>query len=190
VAPGKPLKLADFPATKDGDLARKICQAWAGLRGQYYSRMKSDTRSQLSQWFSGPDWTAVHADSLRLTADRAYVHLGASLGVAMAGSAVSAKTRRSTGPARQATRPLRPRQQQRPRPLPGTSPEARPATVAMSQRAGSNRLNAPLRRFPPPRRHCPPATSRDTRDTRGTTPSLRHSRTLCGPGSRRLAPDG
>jgi len=92
VAPGKPLKLADFPATKDGDLARKICQAWAGLRGEYYSRVKSDTRSQLSQWFSGPDWTAVHADSLQLTADRAYIHLGASLGVAMAGTAASAKT--------------------------------------------------------------------------------------------------
>jgi len=67
----KPLKLADFPATKDGDLARKICQAWAGLRGQYYSRVKSDTSSQLSQWFSGPDWTTVHADGLQLTADRA-----------------------------------------------------------------------------------------------------------------------
>ena len=91
-APGKPLKLADFPATKDGDLARKICQAWAGLRGQYYSRVKSDTSSQLSQWFSGPDWTTVHADGLQLTADRAYIHLGASLGVAMAGSAASAKT--------------------------------------------------------------------------------------------------
>jgi hypothetical protein len=87
-----PLKLADFPATKDGDLARKICQAWAGLRGQYYSRVKSDTRGQLSQWFSGPDWTAVHADGLQLTADRAYLRLGASLGVAMAGSAASAKT--------------------------------------------------------------------------------------------------
>ena len=87
-----PLKLADFPATRDGDLARKICQAWAGLRGQYYSRVKSGTRSQLSQWFSGPDWTAVHADGLQLTADRAYIHLGASLGVAMAGSAASART--------------------------------------------------------------------------------------------------
>ena len=87
-----PLKLADFPATRDGDLARKICQAWAGLRGQYYSRVKSDTRSQLSQWFSGPDWTTVHADGLQLTADRAYIHLGASLGVAMAGSAASART--------------------------------------------------------------------------------------------------
>ena len=91
-APGQPLKLADFPVTKDGDLARKICQAWAGLRGQYYSRVKSDTSSQLSQWFSGPDWTTVHADGLQLTADRAYIHLGASLGVAMAGSAASAKT--------------------------------------------------------------------------------------------------
>ena len=87
-----PLKLADFPATKDGDLARKICQAWSGLRGQYYSRVKSDTSSQLSQWFGGPDWTTVHADGLQLTADRAYIHLGASLGMAMAGTAASAKT--------------------------------------------------------------------------------------------------
>jgi len=91
-AAATPLKLADFPATKDGDLARKICQAWAGLRGQYYSRVKSDTRSQLSQWFSGPDWTTIHADGLQLTADRAYIHLDASLGVAMAGTAASAKT--------------------------------------------------------------------------------------------------
>jgi hypothetical protein len=91
-APTAPLKLADFPATKDGDLARKICQAWAGLRGQYYSRVRSDTHSQLSQWFSGPDWTTIHAAGLQLTADRAYIHLGASLGVAMAGSAASAKT--------------------------------------------------------------------------------------------------
>jgi hypothetical protein len=91
-AAAAPLKLADFPATKDGDLARKICQAWSGLRGQYYSRVKSDTRSQLSQWFSGPDWTTIHADGLQLTADRAYIHLGASLGVAMAGTTASAKT--------------------------------------------------------------------------------------------------
>jgi hypothetical protein len=87
-----PLKLANFPATKDGDLARTICQAWAELRGQYYSRVKSDSPSQLSQWFSGPDWTTVHADGLQLTADRAYSHLGASLGVATAGRAASAKT--------------------------------------------------------------------------------------------------
>jgi hypothetical protein len=37
-ASAAPLKLADFPATKDGDLARKICQAWAGLRGQRQDR--------------------------------------------------------------------------------------------------------------------------------------------------------
>jgi len=91
-AAAAPLKLAHFPATKDGDLAQKICQAWSGLRGQYYSRVKSDTRSQPSQWFSGPDWTTIHADGLQLTADRAYIHLGASLGVAMAGTAASAKT--------------------------------------------------------------------------------------------------
>jgi len=70
----------------------------------------------------------------------------------------------------------RPRQQQRPRqprPPPRTSPGARPATVAMSQRAGHIRVNAALRRFPPRRRRCPPA-SRDTwgdpgePETRGT----------------------
>jgi hypothetical protein len=48
--------------------------------------------SQLSQWFTGPDWTTVHAGSLQLTADGAYSHLGASLGVAMAGKVASAKT--------------------------------------------------------------------------------------------------
>lgn len=91
-APTAPLKLADFPATKDGDLARKVCQAWGGLRAQYYSRVKSDTSSQLSQWFSGSDWTTIHASSLQLTADRAYIHLGAALAQAMAGSVASAKT--------------------------------------------------------------------------------------------------
>jgi hypothetical protein len=34
----------------------------------------------------------------------------------------------------------------------------------MSQRDGGNRVNVALRRFPPRRRHSPPATSRDTRD--------------------------
>jgi hypothetical protein len=87
-----PLKLASFPSTKDGDLARTICQAWSGLRGEYYSRVRTDTPSQLSQWFTGPDWTTVHAGSLQLTADGAYSHLGASLGVAMAGKVASAKT--------------------------------------------------------------------------------------------------
>jgi hypothetical protein len=91
-ASAAPLKLAHFPATKDGDLARQICQAWSGLRGEYYGRVKSDTPSQLSQWFAGPDWTAIHADGLQIGADPAYSHLGASLGVAMAGKVASAKT--------------------------------------------------------------------------------------------------
>jgi len=91
-ASAAPLKLAHFAATKDGDLARQICQAWSGLRGEYYGRVKSDTPSQLTQWFAGPDWTAIRADGLQIGDDPAYSHLGASLGVAMAGKVASAKT--------------------------------------------------------------------------------------------------
>jgi hypothetical protein len=87
-----PLKLADFPSSQDGDLARTICQAWSSLRGEYYSRVKTDTRSQLSQWFAGADWTAIRAETLQLGADPAYSHLNAALGVAMAGKVASAKT--------------------------------------------------------------------------------------------------
>jgi hypothetical protein len=45
-----------------------------------------------SQWFAGPDWTSIHADSLQLGADPAYSHLNASRGVAMAGMVASAQT--------------------------------------------------------------------------------------------------
>ncbi|MGD0240103.1 MAG: hypothetical protein ABSB59_07225 [Streptosporangiaceae bacterium] len=89
---GAPLKLAHFPATKDGDLARTICQTWSSLRGEYYSRIKADTASQLSQWFTGPDWTTVHADAFQLEADTAYIQLGAAVTQAVAGSVASAKT--------------------------------------------------------------------------------------------------
>jgi len=91
-ASAAPLKLADFPSSQDGDLARTICQAWSSLRGEYYSRVKTDTPGQLSQWFAGADWTAIHADTLQLGADPAYSHLNAALGVAMAGKVASAKT--------------------------------------------------------------------------------------------------
>jgi hypothetical protein len=91
-ASAAPLKLADFPSSQDGDLARTICQAWSSLRGDYYSRVKTDTPGQLSQWFAGADWTAIHADTLQLGADPAYSHLNAALGVAMAGKVASAKT--------------------------------------------------------------------------------------------------
>ncbi len=87
-----PLKLADFPSSQDGDLARTICQAWSGLRGEYYSRVKTDTPGQLSQWFAGADWTAIRADSLQLGSDPDYSHLNAALGQAMAGKVASAKT--------------------------------------------------------------------------------------------------
>jgi hypothetical protein len=91
-ASAAPLKLADFPSSQDGDLARTVCQAWSGLRGEYYSRVKTDTRGQLSQWFAGADWTAIRAETLQLGADPAYSHLNAALGVAMAGKVASAKT--------------------------------------------------------------------------------------------------
>ena len=91
-ASAAPLKLADFPSSQDGDLARTICQAWSSLRGEYYSRVKTETPGQLSQWFAGADWTAIHADTLQLGADPAYSHLNAALGVAMAGKVASAKT--------------------------------------------------------------------------------------------------
>jgi hypothetical protein len=91
-ASAAPLKLANFPSSQDGDLARTICQAWSSLRGEYYSRVKTDTPGRLSQWFAGADWTAIRADTLQLGADPAYSHLNAALGVAMAGKVASAKT--------------------------------------------------------------------------------------------------
>lgn len=87
-----PLKLAHFASSQDGDLARTICQVWSSLRGEYYSRVKTDTPGQLSQWFAGADWAAIHAGTLQLGADPAYSHLNAALGVAMAGKVASAKT--------------------------------------------------------------------------------------------------
>ena len=76
--------------------------------------------------------------------------------------------------------PARGYRSQQPRPPPGTSPGARPATVALSQRDGPDRCSATLRRFPPHRRRCPPAAFRDTRDSRDT-------RDIRGPGARAAA---
>jgi len=91
-ATSKPLKLARFPATADGELARTICQTWSGLRSQYYQRVKADTAGQLSQWFTGSDWTTVRADSLQLAVDPEYQRLDAAVARATAGTVASTKT--------------------------------------------------------------------------------------------------
>jgi hypothetical protein len=90
-----PLTLGHFPSTKDGRLAKGICQAWARLRGQYASRVENDSPYQLNQWFSGPDWATERSDGMALGGDPAYADLEGAMGVATVGGTASINTARN-----------------------------------------------------------------------------------------------
>jgi hypothetical protein len=78
-----------FPATKDGVSALTLCEQWAGLRGQYVSRVRSDTPYQLEQWFSSPVWHAAFSANSPLRVDPAYTGISIGFGLATTGEAAS-----------------------------------------------------------------------------------------------------
>ena len=93
------------------------------------------------------------------------------------------------GPSSRRVQPPAPRPSRRTHPAgPASRTSTPPATVATSQRAGYNRRNVTLRRFPPRRRRWPPAASRDIRDTRGPRDTRDTEDTRGHPGTR--GPDG
>jgi hypothetical protein len=83
------LSFGTFPSTWDGTRALKVCEQWAGLRGEYVARIGRDTPFQLEQWFSGSVWRAAVDASGSLRADPAYGDISVAFGEATTGAAAS-----------------------------------------------------------------------------------------------------
>jgi hypothetical protein len=74
------LRLAEFPSTYNGVAALDLCEGWAGLRGQYVTSVQHDTPLQLDDWFSGPAWSPVFTDAVKLQANLAYPRITLAFG--------------------------------------------------------------------------------------------------------------
>jgi hypothetical protein len=76
------LTFGTFPSTWGGTNALKLCEDWAGLRAEYVARLESDTRYQLEQWFSGPDWQPAFDAGSPLSINPAYGEISLAFGQA------------------------------------------------------------------------------------------------------------
>ena len=85
VASPRQLLPARFPSTTDGKLARDICEQWARLRAEYYSRVQQDTAYQLNQWFSSSQWAREDTDSMQLGGDPDYSNIETAFGAGLVG---------------------------------------------------------------------------------------------------------
>ena len=84
-----PMTYGTFPATTNGTNALTLCEQWAGLRGQYVSRVQADTPYQLEQWFSSAVWRTAFTANNPLRNDPAYSHIDVAFGLATTGEAAS-----------------------------------------------------------------------------------------------------
>ena len=94
IAPGTaanlaPLTLGPFPDTADGEIAKRICEQWQGLRQEYVYRLTIDNSYQMNGWFSSSAWSKVQNDGMALGDDPAYSNLETALGVAITGEMAS-----------------------------------------------------------------------------------------------------
>jgi hypothetical protein len=83
------LTFGPFPSTPDGTRALTVCEQWAGLRGEYVSRVKADTPFQLEQWFSSAVWRPAFTANGPLRTDPAYGDISVGFGLATTGAAAS-----------------------------------------------------------------------------------------------------
>jgi hypothetical protein len=88
------LTLGTFPSTADGRRALTVCEQWAGLRGEYVSRVQADTAYELEQWFSSAVWGPAFSANSRLRVDPAYGDINTAFGLATSGQAASIATAR------------------------------------------------------------------------------------------------
>jgi len=83
------LAFGTFPSTEDGTRALTLCEQWAGLRGEYVSRVKADTPFQLEQWFSSAVWRPAFSANSPLRIDPAYGDISIAFGLASTAQAAS-----------------------------------------------------------------------------------------------------
>ena len=83
------LTFGTFPATADGIRALMVCEQWAGLRGEYVSRVQADTPYELEQWFSSAVWRPAFTANSPLRVDPAYGDISTAFGLATSGQSAS-----------------------------------------------------------------------------------------------------
>jgi hypothetical protein len=84
------LTFGTFPSTWGGAKALRLCEDWAGLRGQYVARVDAgDTPFQLEQWFSSAAWQPAFAVSGPLQVNPAYSQISVAFGLATVGQTAS-----------------------------------------------------------------------------------------------------
>ena len=83
------LRMGTFPPTADGSQARRLCDEWAGLRGQYASQVSRDTPFELEQWFSAPTWQPAFTANSPLRSDPAYLYISSAFGLVSTAAAAS-----------------------------------------------------------------------------------------------------
>jgi hypothetical protein len=83
------LRIGAFPSTWDGSQARRLCDEWAGLRGQYATQVSRDTPFELEQWFSAPSWHPAFAANSPLRTDTNYMYISGAFGLVSTAAAAS-----------------------------------------------------------------------------------------------------
>lgn len=84
------LTLGTFPATAGGISALRLCEDWAGLRGQYAARVEAgDSPFQLEQWFSSAAWRLAFNANSPLQVNPSYSEISVAFGVATIGQTAS-----------------------------------------------------------------------------------------------------
>jgi hypothetical protein len=83
------LTFGTFPATTDGIRALMVCEQWAGLRGEYVSRVQADTPYELEQWFSSAVWRPAFTANSPLRVDPAYGDISTAFGLTTSGQSAS-----------------------------------------------------------------------------------------------------
>jgi hypothetical protein len=78
-----------FSSSWGGTRALIVCQQWAGLRGQYVTRVRADTPFQLEQWFSGAAWLPSFVANTSIKDDPAYSSVSTAFGLVSTGAAAS-----------------------------------------------------------------------------------------------------
>ncbi|MGH3279627.1 MAG: hypothetical protein ACRDNW_10880 [Trebonia sp.] len=75
-----------FPETWGGANALKLCEGWAGMRGQYAARViAGDTPFQMEQWFSSAAWQPAFSANGPLKVNPAYGDISVAFGMATIG---------------------------------------------------------------------------------------------------------
>lgn len=78
-----------FPSSWGGTRALIVCEQWAGLRGQYVTRVTTQTPFQLEQWFSSAAWLPAFVADGAIQDDPAFSSISTAFGLVSTAAAAS-----------------------------------------------------------------------------------------------------